>query len=643
MENPTKSIDSTLSSKVTRRDFIKVSASALASASLSPMLSGCGRSGGSTTAAQAATYPIDAAVSTTLQKTVKMSQIFTGTILPKNLKQIDQYDQYGYGVWRDGGPLTAVIRKDIMGSNYVSPANTSTVKLLRFFAITDIHIIDKEAPDQLFYLQQLNQYGFEATSTSVYSPTMLYTTHVLDAAIQTVNALHKQNPIDFGISLGDATNSCRRNELRWYIDIIDGNTIRPSSGAHVGEETIDYQKPYKAAGLDPAIPWYQTFGNHDHFWFGSIPVEAGGYEPGAIGDKIIATVNALAYASNIYNSTGPKYYMGVIDGTTPNGDIIKAGKVGDPGFTTAPTIVPDADRRLLPMAEWKQEFFYTSTMPIGHGFNLVPAGQDDDFGCYSFMPKSTVPLKVIVLDDTQREDDGNVTIHGRGFLDQARWAWLKAELTAGDAAGQLIIIACHVPIGVMPPAANNANHDTYMDWYDNSASPSIMQNAVTLQGLLTELHSHPNLLMWIAGHRHVNTVKAFITDDPTKPERGFWQVETCSLFNFPQQFRTFDINLNKDYTVSISAVNVDPAVAAGTPAAKARKYAVATQQIVNNQLIINLPGADPTVAGYPTALDPSTTLTNSGMDTNILSYNAQLIKQLSPEMIAKLQGLFPTI
>ena len=32
------------------------------------------------------------------------------------------------------------------------------------------------------------------------------------------------------------------------------------------------------------------------------------------------------------------------------------------------------------------------------------------FACYSFVPNSAIPLKVIVLDDTQREDDGSVAM-----------------------------------------------------------------------------------------------------------------------------------------------------------------------------------------------------------------------------------------
>lgn len=50
-----------------------------------------------------------------------------------------------------------------------------------------------------------------------------------------------------------------------------------------------------------------------------------------------------------------------------------------------------------------------------------------------------------------------------------------------------------------------------------------------------------------AGHRHVNTVKAFVDD---KPERGFWHVETSSLHDFPIQMRMFDINLNPHYAIA---------------------------------------------------------------------------------------------
>jgi histone deacetylase complex regulatory component SIN3 len=131
--------------------------------------------------------------------------------------------------------------------------------------------------------------------------------------------------------------------------------------------------------------------------------------------------------------------------------------------------------------------------------------------------------------------------------------------------------------------------------------------------------------MWISGHRHLNTVKAFISPDPAgAPEKGFWQVETPSLRDSPQQFRTFEIYLNSDYTISIVTTDVDPAVQDGTPAATSRKYAIATGQIFGTQDLITKwnPTNDSTIKPMPTG-----------------SYNAELIKQLSPAMRAKMQRL----
>jgi len=550
-------------------------------------------------------YPIASDVFTTRQKTVVPAPTPSTKIF---LHEISKYDQYGYGTWKDGKGIDDGKRLDIMPAGYNGASATKKARLLNFFTISDIHITDKESPSQLIYLQQLyypnllpapfDKLGHYPWSweTSVYSPVMLYTTHVLDAAVQTINALHKKDHFDFGISLGDTCNSTQYNELRWYIDVLDGKVITPSSGAHAGAATIDYQKPYKAAGLDKTIPWYQTLGNHDHFWIGSIPVNER-LRKSYISDTVFATGDVLINPGNINKSD---FYMGVLDGSTPYGDIVGAGPAGK--FSSAPKVVSDPDRRSLVRTEWMQEFFKTSSNPVGHGFNLVDAR--NGFACYSFVPKSTVPIKIIVLDDTQREDDGSADIHGHGFLDKPRYEWLKKELADGQAAGQLMIIAAHVPIGVDDPNGE-------LGWWKDP------QNAVSLPDLVSELQKHPNFILWIAGHRHLNTVKAF---PGASPENGFWQVETSSLRDFPQQFRTFEIYLNSDSTISIVATNVDPAVKEGTPAARSRSYAVATQQIINNNIFTANPNKDPSIRPMPTG-----------------SYNAELVKKLSPEMILKMQ------
>ena len=158
-----------------------------------------------------------------------------------------------------------------------------------------------------------------------------------------------------------------------------------------------------------------------------------------------------------------------------------------------------------------------------------------------------------------------------------------------------MIIAAHIPIGVCSP-------DALDGWWANAC--------VTEPELFVKLHSYPNLILWVAGHRHVNTVAAFQSPDPTRPELGFWQVETSSLRDFPQQFRMFEIVRNTDDTVSILATDVDPAVADGTPASVSRAYSVAAQQLFRNPL-------DPMPNG---------------------SYNAELVIRLSVEMQEKIRN-----
>ena len=596
---------------VDRRDFLKYSVFTTVPVTIGLAMAGCG--GGHVPIAG---YAIASDVFTTLENTIVRG---AKPAKAAHLYQVSMFRQYGYGNWTLGGPLAAEKRTDLMPAEYRVPDVGQKTRLLSFFTISDIHITDKEAPNQLIYLGKLTE-AASPFSASLYSPVMMCTTHVLDAAIQTVNALHAKTPIDFGLSLGDCCNSSQYNELRWYIDVLDGRVINPSSGARLGSDIIDYQKPYQAAGLNKAIPWYQTLGNHDHFWMGSIPLDTPlrpDLRDTYTGNKVFATGNILGDPKEINN---PLAFMGVIDGSTPNGDINCAGP--KESFTTPPTVVADLDRRAVNRDQWMAEFFNTSSSPAGHGFNLTDAKAG--FACYSFLPKPNLPLKVIVLDNTQREDDGSSDIHGHGFLDLPRWNWLKAELAAGDAAGQLMIIAAHIPIAVDETNPPPAGKTSSMGWWVNPDANSPIQNEVNLPDLVSELHRHPNLLMWLSGHRHVNVVKAFVAP---QPENSFWQVETPSLRDFPQQFRTFDIYFNSDSTVSIIATDVDPAVQDGTPAAKSRSYAIAATQIVK--------GLDAIEDRNPTA-DVSIHRMPGG------SYNAELFKKLSPAMALKMQTLLRT-
>ena len=89
----------------------------------------------------------------------------------------------------------------------------------------------------------------------------------------------------------------------------------------------------------------------------------------------------------------------------------------------------------------------------------------------------------------------------------------------------------------------------------------------------------------MSGHRHINTVTPQPAPEGKGPEFGFWEVETASLRDFPQTFRTFEIVRNDNNTVSIFITNVDPAVQDDpaappeSPAAKSRGYAIGANRI----------------------------------------------------------------
>src|ERR1035437_4669694 len=503
-------------------------------------------------------YPISSEVYTTRLRTIVPDSVTSdlNTILPWEPSNFKEHD---YGLWHYGPGIDYTNDPSIMPASYDVSSVNNVASLLSFFTMSDIHVYDKESPSQPFCaLQKFNSY--ESSNTPAITYTMLYTTHILDAAIQTVNALHKQKPFDCGIFLGDAINNSQYNELRWYIDVIDGKFIRPSSGAHAGEDTIDYQKPYQAAGLDKTIPWYQTKGNHENFWFGSENVN-NYLRQNYIGEDLLKMgANILVPPYSGFNESN--YYMGTVDGRTPYGDIIGAGAVSN---TIAIKVAADPNRHSLNLKEWMSEFFDTSSKPRGHGFTRTSIQRD--FACYSFDPKANIPIRVIVLDDTQSEN--NHTNHGNGSLDRTRYDWLKSELDQGQSEGKLMIIAAHVPIGVEPFGSGKLGSwgpESYMQDTDTNGS-------IAATNTLTDtLHKYPNFILWLAGHMHYNQVTPFPSLDPNHPEQGFWQVMTPSLRDFPQQFRTFDIVRNTDNTISIIITDVDPAVRNGSPAAWSRFY-----------------------------------------------------------------------
>jgi len=132
---------------------------------------------------------------------------------------------------------------------------------------------------------------------------------------------------------------------------------------------------------------------------------------------------------------------------------------------------------------------------------------------------------------------------------------------------------------------------------------------VSETNLIATLHAYPNLILVMAGHRHQNVVTPFPSPDPDCPERGFWQVETVSMREFPQQMCAWEIIRNSDNSISILTTSVDPEVDETSLAWRSRAYGVATERIFGRL---------------------------SQDDTSSRTYNAELVVQLSPAMQTKI-------
>ena len=470
----------------------------------------------------------------------------------------------GYRRLVHGAGEPHVVRTDL-GAAAGSRRAVARRPLAVFGQFTDTHIQDSQSPARVEWLDRYNDgIGRSLVFDAAWRPQETMTTHLAAAMVRQLGKLTHGpvtgGAVEFLTCTGDNIDNSQLNELRWFIDVMDGRTVRPDSGdlskyegvmdadpttydahywhpdgAPAGKQVdnaialygfprvnglLDAARKPFSPGAKVKIPWYTSFGNHD-------PLLQGNVAPNPV-------LGALAVGSlKVVGLPAGLTAQDVADGLTRQDPRVLIALATGP----ARVVTADPSRRPLTRAEWMAEHFRTSTGPVGHGFSKANVASNK--GYYAFDHGRY--LRCIVLDTV------NPGGYADGSLDSGQMAWLKAELAAHspDAPGgvkggrnRLIVVFSHHNSATMsnPVLA------------PGEFAPRVMGAEV-----VSALLAFPNVVLWVNGHSHRNQV--FVHRGSCGG--GFWEVNTSAHIDFPHQSRIFEITDNVDGTLSIFSTLFD--------------------------------------------------------------------------------------
>lgn len=455
-----------------------------------------------------------------------------------------------------------IVREDL--GVPAAPGRSAKRKPVTAFAhLTDVHLVDAQSPDRVEYVDRLEDKYVEGDPAigllqSSYRPHEMLTLHTADAMVRAINQAKvgpvSGAPLAFAIQTGDNADNCQLNEFRWNIDILDGKTVTPDSGNKTKYEgvadNVDYdthywhpdappagkaadvyktrfgfpqvtgllnaaRKPFKAEGIK--MPWYSVFGNHDGLVQGNFP-------------------NTLPLS---LLATGPLKATALPPGLS-EADVLTSLKsanagvlLGALGLASARLVMPDAKRKVLTRKQVVAEHFNTSGTPKGHGYTADNKAKGTAY--YAF---DKGLMRGIVLDTV------NPNGYAEGSLDTKQMDWLTATLASSK--NKYVVIFSHHTSATM----TNPLIATGLD----------LQARVLGQAVVDLLLANQNVIAWVNGHTHRNEVWA---RKAPSGDSGFWEINTASHIDFPQQSRLIELVDNKDGSLSIFTTMLDHAGALG--------------------------------------------------------------------------------
>lgn len=412
--------------------------------------------------------------------------------------------------------------------------------------ITDLQLADVQSPTRFEFLNRFFADPRYAGVVPVQRPQEALNPHAVDATLRTVNAVRGPAtgaPPQLVVTTGDAIDNAQWNEARLFLALFEGGLVTANSGAagYAGVQAVDWPddifwKPdgaapdgpdffrrefgfphhpglldfalrsFRASGLH--IPWLSCFGNHEALNQG-------------VGRATPGIAAALA---------GDRKPVGPPDGFDHD-HALELFTISPEVFMTGPSrpVAADRGRRPITRQEFVAAHFQPGAQPLGHGFT-----EQNRHDGTAYYVHDTPAIRFIALDTNCLAGGAD------GCLDRTQARWLEARLAevhgsyrgpAGEEVrtghgDRLVVLFSHHGV------------DTLTNTRYGHRGPD-GEPLLGAAEFLALLHRFGNVVLWLNGHTHINSVRARC--DPAGPARGFWEVTTCAVVDWPCQTRVVEI------------------------------------------------------------------------------------------------------
>lgn len=459
-----------------------------------------------------------------------------------------------------------LVRDDLIGTGWEAPPVRDRRSLMCVGHVTDLQIADVQSPVRFeFFNREFDDPRFAAL-VPVQRPQEALTVHAVDAVVRTLNGLSGSpvtgTPLSMVVTTGDAIDNAQWNEMQMFLGLLEGGRVRPNSGGPVYEGVQGRDWPdrifWQPDGDGPHGPdlWRERYGFPHHP--GLLQAAIAEFDaPGLHLPWLACFGNHEALTQGVGALTRPllEYLVGgrkPVD--LPNG--VDRDRALDL-FTEHPEaflsgrqqpVTPDTGRRGITRTEFVAEHFRMGGRPYGHGF--TPDNLRDGTAYYTHDDPSS-GVRMIGLDTNCLEGGAD------GCLDAEQGRWLEQQLIevhsryrradGGEVRtsheDRLVVVFSH------------HGPDTLMNRRGMAADSSGPLPLVGAEDLVALLHRFPNVVLWLNGHTHINTVRP--RPNPAEPGRGFWEVTTCAVVDWPCQARLVELVDNGDGTLSVLCTMVD--------------------------------------------------------------------------------------